>query len=156
MSQKETSYMEERMNYYLPGTVKGSSMMEEMDKWVNSFFTNYSEKSDNSNFRKPVVDIQNLDKEYVVEAELPGLSEKEIDVKVEENLLTISSVRDEVKENEDKKWLIKERKNSSFKRSFYLPKDADVKKIKASYKDGVLTLNIEKREESKPFNIKIN
>lgn len=144
------------MNYYLPGTVKGSSMMEEMDKWVNSFFTNYSEKSDNSNFRKPVVDIQNLDKEYVVEAELPGLSEKEIDVKVEENLLTISSVRDEVKENEDKKWLIKERKNSSFKRSFYLPKDADVKKIKASYKDGVLTLNIEKREESKPFNIKIN
>jgi HSP20 family protein len=87
--------------------------------------------------------------------ELPGLTEKDVEVKIEENLLTISSVKSEEKQQERPAYLMRERCESSFRRSFVLPNDVDREKVEASFKNGLLTLNVHKKPESQPKNITI-
>ncbi|MBN2533035.1 MAG: Hsp20/alpha crystallin family protein [Spirochaetales bacterium] len=103
----------------------------------------------------PKVDVKEEDKQYVVEAELPGLTEKDIDVKVENNLLTISSKKSEEKEEKKEGYIIKERRASEFCRSFTLPDHTDREKIEAHYKNGLLTLLIPKTKEAEPKAIEI-
>lgn len=104
----------------------------------------------------PSVDIRETEDNYLLEAELPGLTNKDIDVKVEDNLLSISTVKEEKKEEQKNGYLLRERRSGSFRRSFVLPKDADAGKIEAGFKDGILTLDIPKAEESKPRSIEVN
>ncbi|MFP4364440.1 MAG: Hsp20/alpha crystallin family protein [Spirochaetia bacterium] len=107
--------------------------------------------------RRPAVNILEEENNYILEAELPGLSENDIDIQVKENVMTISKKHNEEEkgENEAPKYLIRERGSIEFKRSFVLPKDANPEKIDASFKNGVLTLKITKKEETKPRTIKI-
>jgi len=109
---------------------------------------------DSSSFY-PDVDIKSKDNKYVLEADLPGLTEKDIDVKVENNLLTISSVKEEKKEEEKDGYILKERHGYSFTRSFVLPKDVDVKKIEAQFKNGMLNITLGKKPEAKPKKIEV-
>lgn len=105
--------------------------------------------------RMPAVDIREENDRYILEAELTGLSENDIDVKVQDNLLTISSKKEEKKEQKKSGYLVKERRSSSFTRSFVIPKDVDREKIDASFKNGLLTLTLNKVPESKPRAIEI-
>jgi HSP20 family protein len=98
----------------------------------------------------PSVDIREEDSRYVLEANLPGLTDKDIDVKVEDNLLTLSSRRDPDVTDRTGRYLVRERGGSFLERSFILPKDADKDKIEAHFKNGVLTLSIGRSEELKP------
>jgi HSP20 family protein len=111
--------------------------------------------------RSPLVDVRETEDHYTIEAELPGFSEKEIDVQVEDNVLSITA-RKEVSEEKDKKdskkedrFLLKERKFESFSRRFSLPGDVDIEQINGDYKNGVLTLSLAKRAEAKPRSIKV-
>ena len=107
--------------------------------------------------RKPVCDIRATEDEYIVDADLPGFSDDQIDVRIENDLLVISA-RDEEPEAddaEDDSYMVRERRMRSFYRSFALPKDADAGKIDATYRNGVLTLKIHKNAEAKPRQIKI-
>ena len=103
----------------------------------------------------PAVNIREDENGYVLEAELPGMTQADVDVKVEENLLTISSVKNV--ENEEKKggYLIRERSESSFKRSFMLPQNVDKESISAKFKNGLLILDMQKRKEDKTRSISI-
>ena len=114
--------------------------------------------------RNPSVDISEGKEGYVLEVELPGLSEKDVDVKIEDNKLLISSIKEEPKEKtaekadgnpEESRYLLRERGKFTFSRSFILPKDANAEAISGSFSNGVLTINIEKSPEKQPRSIKI-
>jgi HSP20 family protein len=104
----------------------------------------------------PPVDIYETENELVVKADLPDLQEKDIDVRVENNTLTIRGERKfDTDVNEDN-YLRVERSYGSFTRSFSLPNTVSSESIRADYHNGVLTLRMAKREESKPKQIKIS
>src|SRR5205807_8169381 len=102
------------------------------------------------------VDSYETEHELVVKADLPEIDPKDLDIRVENNILTIRGERKfEKKVNEDN-YLRVERAYGSFARSFTLANTVNSDAIKADYQNGVLTLNIPKREEAKPKQIKVN
>src|SRR6266516_7350492 len=104
----------------------------------------------------PAVDIYETENELVVKADLPDVNPQDLDIRVENNTLTIRGERKfEKKVNEDN-YLRIERAYGSFARSFTLANTVNSDAIKADYQNGVLTLNIPKREEAKPKQIKVN
>ena len=104
----------------------------------------------------PAVDIYETEHELVVKADFPEVDPKDLDIRVENNILTIRGERKfEKKVNEDN-YLRVERSYGSFSRSFSLANTVNPEAIKADYSNGVLTLTIPKREEAKPKQIKVN
>jgi len=108
--------------------------------------------------RSPAVDVRESEDGYVLEAELPGLTEKDVELKVEDNILTLSSRKEEGKEEQKDGYLIRERCRSEFARTFVLPKDVDRENIKAEFKNGLLNVSIPKVPEAKPrrIDVKVN
>lgn len=107
--------------------------------------------------RTPKVDVQEDDEQYILKADMPGLSREEIEVQVENYVLTFSSVsaQEQEKGEEERQYLLRERSRPAYSRSFTLPRDADAGAIEALYSGGVLTLSIKKAEEAKPRNITV-
>jgi HSP20 family protein len=104
----------------------------------------------------PAVDIYETEHELVVKADLPDVNPQDLDIRVENNILTIRGERKfESKVNEEN-YLRVERSYGSFSRSFQLANSVNSDAIKADYQNGVLTLSIPKREEAKPKQIKVN
>jgi HSP20 family protein len=98
----------------------------------------------------PDVDIAEDDEKYVVTAEIPGTSKEDVAVETENNVLTIRGEKRHEREGKKEQSRWKERVYGSFSRSFTLPNDAAVERVNASFKDGVLTVEIPKSEEAKP------
>ena len=103
----------------------------------------------------PPVDIYETENELVLKADLPDFEEKDIDVRVEDNLVTIRGERKFEKDVNEDNYLRVERTYGPFTRSFSLPNTVSSESIRADYRNGVLTLHLTKREESKPKQIKI-
>jgi HSP20 family protein len=103
----------------------------------------------------PAVDIYVTRNELAVKADLRDANEKEIDVRVENNLLTIRGERKFEKSVSEENYLRVERTYGEFSRSFSLPNTVNAEAIGAEYKNGVLTVNLPKREESKPRQVKV-
>ena len=97
----------------------------------------------------PAVNIIEGDHEFKVEVAAPGLCKENFKVDVEKNILEISAEKQEETETAKKKYLRKEFNYSEFRRTFSLPSSVDVEKIVATHKDGVLTVEIPKRDEAK-------
>ncbi len=104
----------------------------------------------------PAVDIYETEHELVVKADLPDVDEKDLDVRVENNLLTIRGDRKLEKTVSEDNYLRIERSYGSFSRSFSLTNSVNTDAIKADYRNGVLTVTIPKREEAKPKQIKVS
>ena len=139
------------MNYLTVNHPRNS--VGELDRLFNSVFNTIPAWTD----KRPMVDIRSTEDAYLIDADLPGFTEDQIDVRVENDLLIISARDEEKKENEEKDdgYVVRERHMRSFYRSFALPKDADAGKIDAHYRNGVLTLSVNKKPESKPRKIDI-
>lgn len=103
----------------------------------------------------PVTDIFENHDALIVKAELPGLMEKEIDIEVENNILTITGERKFAEKTEEKGIQRFERKYGKFVRAFTLPPNVVPEKILANYVNGILEITIPKKEESKPKKIKL-
>jgi HSP20 family protein len=103
----------------------------------------------------PAVDIYETGNNLVIKAELPGIDPKDVEVKVENGTLTISGERKSEKDVKEGNYHRVERSYGSFLRSFNLPPTVSADSVTADYKDGVLTLNLAKREEAKPKTVKI-
>ena len=103
----------------------------------------------------PAVDIFENDNEVIVKAELPGMEAKDIDVKLENNVVTLRGERRFEKEAKEENYHRIEREYGSFSRAFSLPVTVNAEKVTAEYKDGVLTIVLPKKEEIKPKPIKI-
>ena len=143
------------------------SSLNNFDRIFNNFWSDYPAAAST---KLPKVDIRENDNEYVLEAELPGYGEKDVDVNVEKHVLLISSVNEakDVKEETVEKsekaekaeevnesFLIRERRTSSFQRSFVLPEGVSEDKIKGEFKNGILTLVIPKAPEKQPKKIEV-
>ncbi len=122
----------------------------DFDRSLESFFGGTGTLS-----RMPNVDVKENENSYLIEAELPGLTEKDVEVKIENRNLFISTVKEEKKEEKNDKYLIRERNSFSFTRNFILPEDADADSISGTFKNGVLSIEIAKKPEKKPKSIKI-
>ena len=92
----------------------------------------------------PAVDIAEKDKTYEITAELPGLDEKNVEVKVANGMLTIRGEKKEEKEEKKKDYYLSERRYGSFERRFQIPEGVDSDKIEASFKKGLLTVTLPK------------
>jgi HSP20 family protein len=104
----------------------------------------------------PAVDIYEKDGNIVLKAELPGIEAKDVDVTVENNILTLRGERQFDQEVQRENYQRVERSYGAFTRSFTLPTVVETEKIKAEFKDGVLRMTLPKKEEAKPKQISIN
>ena len=104
----------------------------------------------------PPVDIYETENELVLKTDLPGLQDKDIDVRVEGNMLTIHGERKFEKDVNQDNYLRVERAYGPFTRSFSLPNTVNSEGVRAEYRNGVLTLRMAKLEDSKPKQIKIS
>ena len=103
----------------------------------------------------PAVDIYETENDLVVKADLPDLNEKDLDIRVENNMLTIRGERKFEQSVSEDSYLRVERAYGAFSRSFTLPNTVNADAIQAEYRNGVLTVRMPKREESKPKQIKV-
>jgi len=108
--------------------------------------------------RIPEADVVETETEIRVVAELPGLRPEDVDLSLENNVLTISGEkREERTEGQDgRTWHLSERRYGKFSRSFLLPRDVDAERIEAQFQDGLLTITIPKSEKARRRRISIN
>lgn len=104
----------------------------------------------------PAVDIKETDKTYTIEAELPGMDKKDVKVTVSNGVLSITGERKHEEETKDKKLHRVERFYGSFLRRFTLPDNVDNNSVDASFKDGLLTLALQKVEPKEPKAIEVD
>ena len=149
---------------YRPGFIE--SALSDFDRYMDSFFGgNFLTPSDrnfsgNYSFQRFPVDVRETETAYFLEAELPGFDEKDVEVRLDNSTLTIESKKEETSsdatDRTDRGYLIRERRLSSFSRSFKLPENIDPEGISASFKNGVLSLEIAKKAEAQKRVIQIS
>ena len=104
----------------------------------------------------PKVDVRETPDAYILDMDLPGLTEKDVEINLKDRVLSISSKMEEKKEEKkDGEWLIKERRSSCFSRRFTLPQDIDAEKVTAEFKHGVLSVYIPRKPEPQAKQIAI-
>lgn len=104
----------------------------------------------------PTVDLAEKEGSYELKAEVPGFNKEDISVTVSGDVVTLSGKKESSHEEEKEEYHIKEMRSGSFSRSFRLPTEIDEEKIEASYKDGVLTVTMPHKEESKAKKIEVH
>jgi HSP20 family protein len=109
-----------------------------------------------TSFAVPAVDIAETDKAYEITAELPGMDEKNIEVKFADGVLTIKGEKKDEKEEKKKDYYLSERSYGSFQRSFQVPEGVDTDKIEATFKKGILTVALPKSTEAQKATKKID
>ena len=149
---------------YRPNTIHNA--LSDFDRYFESFFGDSMLAPATRTFnRLPAVDVRETEKAYVLEMELPGFDEKDIEISVDGNSLSISSKQEEtrdVNENNSKgdkgdkgTWILRERRVNTFSRSFKLPENANPEEVAAEFKNGVLCMEIQKRAEAQKRTIQI-
>ena len=105
----------------------------------------------------PRINVYEEDDAYTLEMELPGKTDNDINIELNHNNLTISSKEEKNCNEEDKKkkYLVRECYNAQFTRSISVPTDVDEESIKANFKNGILTINMKKKESAAPKRIEI-
>jgi HSP20 family protein len=129
------------------------NLRADMDRLFSSFFGGFPE--DREGQWAPLIDIEEDNENITVKAELPGMNKNEIKVTVRDNMLFISGDRKQEKEIKDKTFHRIERSYGQFSRAITLPATVEADKIKASYKDGVLSITLPKPEVMKPKQIDV-
>jgi len=135
------------------------NLQDEMNRLFNEFF---SRKPESRRIVErewsPDVDVAETDNAFVVTAEIPGIDKKDIKITFHNNVLTIKGEKKKEEEIKEQNFHQIERVYGSFQRSFTLPSDVEADKIEASYKNGILKINIPKSEEerAKEINIKVS
>jgi HSP20 family protein len=137
-------------------TPAGNLATAEIDRLNRMFDNVFGGEPLSGNFA-PLVDIyENAQQDVVIKAELPGFTRDAIKVTFEHNTLSIEGERQVPSDVPQDKYHRLERRYGAFRRSFTLPASVDTNKAQASYQDGVLTITLPRREETKPRQIQIN
>jgi len=126
-----------------------SAFQSEMNRMMDRFFDGFGAMSDPWGGRwYPETDVSETDKEVVISAELPGLNQEDLDIRVSGNALTIRGEKRSEHRDEEGERVMVERSYGSFERRIPLPTAVRDDQAEASYKDGVLTIRLPKREEA--------
>lgn len=146
-------------------------LREEMDRLFDDFFTSFPfggarrRRLAADPWRRvqgvfeatfPAVDVSEDEGSYRITAELPGMEEKDIELAVVRDVLTLKGEKKEQRETREENAIVSERRYGSFQRSFPLPEDADVSGIEASFKNGVLTVTLPRKAEAQASRRKID
>lgn len=132
--------------------------MAAMDRWMDRFMNQFWGGSTGEAFfaNMPATDVSETENEIVVKAELPGFSPDQIDIRLEGNVLTLKGqVTSEEERKDEGQVHLRERRMSSFQRSFTLPSGVDADKAEANFENGVLTLTLPKREDARARHIAV-
>lgn len=131
------------------------NVSSDFDRLFNGFLSSGLVKGGERSWY-PNIDLSESDKEYVVKAELPGVDKDNVKISLQENVLTLHGDKKQEKEEKDENFHKIERYYGAFQRSIHIPNSIDAKKIKAKFKDGVLSINLPKTEEAKLKEIPIS
>jgi len=123
-------------------------MQEEMNRFFDDFFGEQRRGLAEGAWL-PSVDVAETDGEFVVRAELPGMSHEDIEINVQDNILTLKGEKKQEKKEEHETFHRLERSYGSFSRTFTLPAGVKLDDIKATFKDGVLEVTMPKAEDAK-------
>ena len=129
------------------------AMSNRLNRTVNDPYTPRTE--DSFGAWAPPVDILERQDHLVIRAEVPGVHKEDLDVRIENGVLTLHGERKEEKEVKEENAHLMERVYGSFTRSFSLPTTVDATKVTATYKDGVLEVTVPKVETAKPKKVEI-
>ncbi len=130
---------------------------QDFSRLFNEFFPRRVSGEEVSTYTwAPAIDIYEKGGALVLQADLPGVDPKDVEIRIEDGTLYLKGERKKGKEVKEENYHRVERCYGSFARSFSLPASIDEAKIKAEYKDGQLTLTMPKREEARPKTIKIS
>ena len=132
-----------------------TGLKQDMDRVLDRFFESRWEELPALGDWMPKVDVSETKDSVVVRAETPGMEAKDIQVSLQENVLTITGEKKQEKEEKDERYHRVERSYGSFARSLRLPRTADGEKITATFDRGVLTVTIPKAEVAKPRTIEV-
>ena len=132
-----------------------ASLQNQMNRLLQQEAVGREEALLQSSFAPPV-DIYEDEHSYTLKLEVPGIEEKDIDVKLENSTLTVSGERRFEKEEKEENFRRVERRYGSFVRSFTLPQTIDSESVSAEYDKGLLKIRLAKKAEAKPKQIKIN
>src|SRR5260221_295019 len=134
---------------------RGATLQEQFNHMFGNGLRHNGEESNLTPWA-PAVDIYETENELIVKADLPDVNPQDLDIRVENNVLTIRGERKFEKQVHEDNYLRIERAYGCFSRSFSLASSVNSDTIKADYHDGVLTLSVPKTEEAKPKQIKVN
>ncbi len=132
-----------------------TGMQQEMNRLFDEFFGERRQEMAEGAWL-PVVDVSETGTEIVVKAELPGMSKDDIELDLQDNVLTLKGEKKQEKKEEKESFHRVERSYGSFSRSFTLPVGVDSEKVQATFKDGVLVITLPKVEEAKQKKIEIS
>jgi len=132
-----------------------AKFQDEMNRLFSRFFDDWVPEALGRSQWLPALDIAERDDAVVVKADLPGIKPEEIEITVEDNVLTISGEKKESTETQEENYYHCERRHGRFRRDIPLPRSVDPEKIDASCQDGVLTVTLPKRQEAKPKRITV-
>ena len=133
-----------------------SSFRDQMNRLFEDSFARGRSGDSDLTVWAPAVDICETENELILKADLPDINEKDLDIRVENNMLTLRGERKFEQTKSDDNYLRVERAYGTFSRSFSLPNTVSAESIQADYRNGVLTVRMPKREESKPRQIKVS
>lgn len=136
--------------------IRLSDVQSEVNRLFDSFFGRPSTVAPGDRMWAPVVDLYETKDDVVVSFEIPGVREKDVNVSVTGDLLTVKGERRLGQEIEDESYHRLERVYGTFERTIQLPMRVQAEKVKATYRDGVLEVKLPKAEEVKPKEIKID
>jgi len=133
------------------------SIQDRMNRLLNDqFSTMGSEESLAAGSFVPPVDVYEDEQSFQLKMEVPGIEEKDIDIRLENNILSVRGERRFEKEEKEDNYRRIERRYGTFTRSFTLPNTVNPEDVKADYVNGVLKIRLAKRAEAKPKQIKVN
>ena len=155
------------LTLYRPETIRNA--LSDIDRYFESFFEDSVLPPMVKPFgRLPALDVRETDGSYLLDMELPGFDEKNIEIHVDGSSLSVASKHEEARDskNEDAEgnkgssnkretWILRERRVNSFSRSFKLPDNANPETVTAEFKNGVLTMEVKKREEARKRSVEI-
>ena len=130
-----------------------TSLRDEINRFFESPLTNGG--SDVFNAWAPALDVYEDKDNLIVRAEIPGMKKEDLEISLHDNVVTVSGERKHEKKYEGGQTSREERFFGRFTRSMKLPKQVDANRVKANYKDGILTVTLPKSEEAKPRQIQI-
>jgi HSP20 family protein len=133
-----------------------NALQQRMNRLFDEQYSGGREESLTAGAFVPPVDIYEDEHSVQLKLEVPGVDEKDLDIKVENNTLTVNGERKFEKEEKEENFHRVERRYGSFTRSFTLPNTVSTEDIQADYEHGVLKIRLAKRAEAKPKQIKVN
>src|SRR3982075_4590283 len=135
-----------------------STLQDRMNRLFRESYNNEAGRDDSlttSSFA-PAVDVYEDEHSVTLKIEVPGIDEKDIDVRIENNTLVVHGERKIEKEEKEENYRRVERQYGSFTRTFTVPSTVDAEKVEANYDKGVLKVRLVKKAEAKPKQIKVN